>query len=431
MARPFLSRRALLGGAAAAAAAFGAGHAMVAQRARLRAPPRADAVRLAPPADAGARLPRLTAHPDGDVLLSWVEPYGAGHALRYARYDGGRWTAAVEVARGERWFVNWIDFASVVAIDREFWIAHWLVRREGGGKHAYDIALALSTDRGRTWRRGPRPYHAQAAAEFGFVSIFADGDDAGLVWLDGRDYVKASERHVHPGRSGKFALRYARVARDGGVRSELVLDGNVCSCCQTAAAVAGAVPLVAYRARTDAEVRDVKVLRRVHQDWSAAADLGAEGWTIAACPTNGPALAARGQRVAAIWFTAAGDRPRVRAAFSSDAGVRWSRPQEIDAQAPIGRVAAAWIDDQRAAFSWIGAPAAGRAPLMIAVFDGRGRERVRYTVAQVAASRDSGIPQLASVRGRLIVAFTEPGPDFGIRVDEIAAPLSWTSTRTA
>lgn len=420
MAGAVLSRRTVVAGAAVAAGAFGVG--LVGASRWLRrgesAAPLPGVRLLDHPAGAGARLPRLAAHPDGGFVLCWVERAGTGHALRCARHVEGAWMPAVEVARGENWFVNWLDFPSVVPIGRDFWLAHRLVLRAGGGRYDYDIALAASDDGGRTWRDAGRPYASTTAAEYGFASIFADGDAAAIVWLDGREYVKAAERHLHPDKSGNFALRATRVARDGGVEPDRVLDANVCTCCQTAAAVADGVPLVAYRGRADREVRDNKLVRRVAGAWSAPVDLGAEAWSIAACPTNGPALAARDSRVVAAWFTAAGDRPRVRAALSADAGATWGEPIDVDSAAPLGRVGAAWLDGERAAVSWIGAPARedGRAPLMVVLLDARGRERARGSIARVAASRDSGLPQLAADRDRLVAAWTEPGPRYGIRL---------------
>ncbi|MFN3565652.1 MAG: hypothetical protein ACK4V1_06670 [Burkholderiaceae bacterium] len=425
MAGAVLSRRTVVAGAAVAAGAFGVG--LLGAGRWLRRGESAAALAgvrwLEHPAGTGARLPRLAVHPDGGFVLCWVERVGAGHALRCARHVEGAWLPAVEVARGENWFVNWLDFPSVVPIDRDFWLAHRLVLRAGGGRYDYDIALALSDDGGRTWRDAGRPYTSTTAAEYGFASIFADGDAAAIVWLDGREYVKAAERPLHPDKSGNFALRATRVARDGHVEADRVLDANVCTCCQTAAAVTDRGALVAYRGRTEDELRDNKLVRRVAGAWSGPVDLGAEGWTIAACPTNGPALAARDSRVVAAWFTAAGDRPRVRAALSVDGGATWREPIELDTAAPLGRVGAAWVDAQRAAVSWIGAPAMGdgRAPLMLALLDARGREHARGWITRVAANRDSGLPQLVADRDRLVAAWTEPAPQYGIRLAEVDA----------
>ncbi|GAB4483129.1 MAG: hypothetical protein OHK0044_32290 [Burkholderiaceae bacterium] len=377
---------------------------------------------LVHPAAPGARLPRLAAHPGGSVVLSWVEAAGDAHVLKYAAFAGGGFGAAVEVARGRDWFINWIDFPSVVPIDRDFWLAHWLARR-GAGKYDYDIALAVSEDGGRTWRAGPRPHASDVPAEYGFASIFAERDGAaGIVWLDGRDYVKPSQRHLYPGKSGNFAMRYARLERGGRVTPDRVLDGNVCTCCQTAAAVTARGPAVAYRARTEAEVRDNALVRKLHDGWSTPAPLGGEGWVIAGCPTNGPALAARGEALLAAWFTGEGDVPRVRAAVSRDGAATFAPIVELDRNAPVGRLAAAWIDEERAAVAWIGKPGEdGRAPLWVATLNRAGALRGRAIATRVAATRDSGIPQLAVAGGELLIAVTDPAPAFGVRVLAVSA----------
>ncbi|MCS6945191.1 MAG: DUF2946 family protein [Sutterellaceae bacterium] len=65
-------------------------------------------------------------------------------------------------------------------------------------------------------------------------------------------------------------------------------------------------------------------------------------------------------------------------------------------------------------------PPAGGVPVAPAFFDG-GRARERFEIARVAANRDSGMPQLAAIDGRLLAAWTEAGPGFGIRVTEVLA----------
>jgi hypothetical protein len=376
---------------------------------------------LAHPAAAGARLPRLVLHPDGGAVLSWVEPTADGHALKYARLTDAGFGTPGEIARGRDWFINWIDFPSVVPIDRDFWVAHWLVRR-GGAKYDYDITLAVSRDGGKTWRAGLRPHSSDAPAEYGFASIFAERNGAaGIVWLDGREYVASSQRHLHPGKSGNFALRFTRIFRDGGVEPDRVLDGNVCTCCQTAAVATARGPAVAYRARTDSEVRDNALLRHVDGRWSAPVPLGGEGWVIAGCPTNGPALAARGAALIAAWFTGESNAPRVRAAVSSNSGSTFSSALDLDRDAPVGRLAAAWLDDDRAAVAWVGRPGGdGQAPLWLATLNRRGALRGRAIATRVSAGRDSGIPQLAVAGRELVIAVTDPAPGFGMRVLAVA-----------
>ena len=83
--------------------------------------------------------------------MSWVEPVPEGHALKYGVLRDGRWIHKGEAARGNDWFVNWSDFPSVVPIDESFWVAHWLINKEGENAYHYDIAISVSRDAGITW----------------------------------------------------------------------------------------------------------------------------------------------------------------------------------------------------------------------------------------------------------------------------------------
>jgi hypothetical protein len=74
-----------------------------------------------------------------------------------------------------------------------------------------------------------------------------------------------------------------------------------------------------YRDRSEGEIRDIRIGAYVDGAWTEGAIVHEDGWETAACPVNGPAVAARGEDVAVAWFTAAGDVPRVKVAFSDDA----------------------------------------------------------------------------------------------------------------
>ena len=78
---------------------------------------------------------------------------GRTHALRFSRFDGGGWSAPIEIARGDDWFVNWADHPSLTAGADGTLFAHWLVHTSGGeGGYGYAIRGAASRDGGRTWR---------------------------------------------------------------------------------------------------------------------------------------------------------------------------------------------------------------------------------------------------------------------------------------
>ncbi|HBP86662.1 MAG TPA: exo-alpha-sialidase [Nitrospiraceae bacterium] len=282
------------------------------------------------PAGVGARLPRFTSLPGGGIIMSWVEPRVEGHVLKFAVHHQNRWIRQDEVAHEPDWFINWADFPSIVAIDRTFWVAHWLVNQPGGRPYDYDIALSISTDGGLTWGTPQSPHHDRSPAEHGFVSIFPLGGDAGIIWLDGREYHQQPAGTGAATTPGNFQLRSTRLHLDGRLDVEHVIDHNTCTCCGTSVVVTPAGPVAGWRSRTDKEIRDNRVAQFQNGQWSAPIPLGAEEWEIAGCPVNGPILAARGIQLAAVWFTGEGDRPRVRAAFSLDGGQHFGEPAEID-----------------------------------------------------------------------------------------------------
>lgn len=381
------------------------------------------------PAAANSRLPRLRSLPDGGVLMSWVEPLDAGHALKFGVWRDGRWARKGEVARGENWFVNWSDFPSVVAIDEQFWLSHRLVKQAGGKTYDYDVVLSISNDAGATWRTLGSPHHDGTAAEHGFAAIFPVDGDAGIVWLDGRERLKKEERAKHPEKSGNFNLRYTRIHRDGSMEAEQVIDSNTCTCCWPSVAVTPTGAVAVWRGRTDGEIRDNRVAQLHGDTWSAPMPLGAEGWEIAGCPVNGPAVAARGAHVVTAWFSAEGDRPRVRAAFSDDGGQHFGKPIEIDDTAPLGRIGLVWQDDHTAVISWMSAADATtkKSDWVLRTIHADGSVGAVNMVQPLSAGRDTGVPQLLATESGLLLAWTEPAPNHGVRT----ALLSWNGLKSA
>ena len=76
----------------------------------------------------GSATPNLASAPDGSVVLTWLEPAGQGHALRFAVRRNGSWGAPGTIAAGRPFFVNWADFASLVVTPDNRWVVHWLER---------------------------------------------------------------------------------------------------------------------------------------------------------------------------------------------------------------------------------------------------------------------------------------------------------------
>jgi hypothetical protein len=80
------------------------------------------------PAAPGSSAPNLSVGLDGNLYLSWIEPYESGYALRFSTWSNGAWSSPRTIASGDNWFVNWPDFPSLAALEDGTLPAHWLVR---------------------------------------------------------------------------------------------------------------------------------------------------------------------------------------------------------------------------------------------------------------------------------------------------------------
>lgn len=181
------------------------------------------------------------------------------------------------------------------------------------------------------------------------------------------------------------------IGADGAPTKEVLLDGRACDCCQTTAALTANGPIVAYRDRTATEIRDIYVTRRVGGTWTEPKAVYADNWEINACPVNGPYVDAAGQRVALAWYTGAKDVPRVRVAFSSDAGATFGAPITVDEGKPAGRVAAVLLKDGSALVSWIERTGGDTASVRVRRVTEKGAGPAT-TVAASSAARASGFP---------------------------------------
>ena len=365
-------------------------------------PMAADRLRqVPPPAGAGSGMYAL-ASGDGDATyLSWLEPQpGNVHALKFAVWRNDAWSPAREIARSDNWFINWADHPSVVPLPNGALVAHWLANNGGReGNYGYGFRIALSTDQGTSWREvyagGTDNLHGYS----GFVTLMPTADGFTAVYLGPPGKKTAATEADHT-----MTLSAIRFDARGRVLGEDVVDGGTCSCCSTSMVMTAAGPLAAYRDRAPGEIRDISVSHLQRGGWTEPHSVQPDGWAINACPTNGPSLAARGSQVAVAWFTAAANRPTMKFAFSTDAGLTFKTAGVIDAAKPVGWPATVLLDDGSAAVSWL-ANVGGGGEIRVRRIRPDGRLGTPVTVAEVTAGRSTGIPQMVRTSAGLLLAW--------------------------
>ncbi|HXG38499.1 MAG TPA: sialidase family protein [Bacteroidota bacterium] len=381
---------------------------------------------LHPPVGEGSGMPFLHATPDHDLLLSWIEPgKSRKHALRFARYGTNGWTEAQTIVDGDDFFTNWADVPSIVQLRDGRLVAHWL-KKSGPSTYAYDVNLKVSTDRGRSWSATMMPHHDGTQTEHGFVSIFdSKMFGAGLVWLDGRAMAKQhASNHDSHGDGGDMSIRATFLSPSNSFVKDALLDPRTCECCPTAAVATDRGILVAYRDRSEDEIRDIALLRYENGVWSAPKIIHADNWNISGCPVNGPALATDGKNVVLAWFTAPNAEPKVYVAFSSDEGITFGNPIRVDEGKPLGRLDVEMLPDGSAIALWIeyGEEATRLLARHIPKDGQPGSVRV---ISQISAERASGYPRIARVGNELYFAWTDLTG--GKRIKMVSASLSTLS----
>ena len=163
--------------------------------------------------------------------------------------------------------------------------------------------------------------------------------------------------------------------------------------------------IVAYRNRSEDEIRDIYTTRWVEDGWTQPEPVANDLWQIPGCPVNGPSIIADGQNVAIAWFTAANEVEQVQVAFSADAGATFGAPIRIDEGSPSGRVALVWADSTSAWVSWMEKTDSGNDIRLLKVGP-EGKQGESRLLLEADGSRRSGFPILAKAKNELYLAWT-------------------------
>ena len=362
---------------------------------------------IASPSGPNSSEPQLTASTRG-TILSWVERAGAVAQLKFAELTSSGWSSPTTVASGTNWFLSYADPPTVLRRPDGTLLASWLISTNPTYEGS-DLYVSYSRDNGTTWARPFMPHHDGSQQQHAFASFFElPGNGLGVIWLDGRD-TQPSEANPE---GGPMALRYAAYDAQWKQTAEGAVDARACECCATSAAVTSDGVLVAFRDRTEKEMRDIAVARLENSKWTDATPVHNDNWEVYACPVNGPALSARGRQAVVAWYTVKDDRGQAYAAFSSDAGRSWGAPIRLDDAASLGRVDIELLDDESAVATWVEF-ANGRAQFRLRRVAPSGTKSAAIPVAGVDGGGASGFPRLARYGDELVFAWTENAQSAG------------------
>jgi len=355
---------------------------------------------LTSPTSDSCAEPYLFTDKNENVYLSWIEKRGKESTLKFSALANDKWSDPITIASGKNWFVNWADYP-VIASDSNNFFAHFLEKSDTA-KFTYDVKLISSNDSGRTWSHAVTLHDDNKKAEHGFVSILPYNEQFFVCWLDGRKTASEESHGDHDGHHGEMTLRAALVDKKGNKINEWELDGRVCDCCQTSAAITSDGPVVVYRDRSDNEVRDMSIVRYANGEWSTPETIHADNWQIKACPVNGPRADAINNNLAIAWFSMTDKKGQVNVIFSNDGGVTFKEPIRIDEGKPIGRVDIVMLDSVTAAVSWM----EGSSIKAVKVYSD-GKKDSPILIASSSEARSSGFPQMAKSGNTLIFAWTD------------------------
>jgi len=374
-----------------------------------------------PPALPGAMAPALSSV-GGDVALTWLEPASADlkrrTRLRFSRLADGAWSEPVTIVEHDEFFANWADVPWLAEAGDDVLIATW-PQKTAEDTYAYDVMVARSEDGGATWRVLGPANDDKTPTEHGFVSLVREGNNVRAFWLDGRAMTDGHGGHAGNGPGGDMTLRTAVIGTSIG--PSVVLDDRVCECCSTAAVATPAGPLIVYRDRSDGEVRDISIVRRVQSDWTQPRTVYADDWLIAGCPVNGPAIDARDGMVVLGWYSGADNNGVVRVSFSLDNGASFAAPVTIDDTWPIGRVGVLALSSNEAVVSWLDS-GTGDGAVMLRRIAADGRVGKPLLAAVAGVGRSTGFPRIARAGSDIVVVWTQD--DKTTRIRAITIPIA-------
>ncbi|MGY8901857.1 MAG: hypothetical protein ACKVI1_04630, partial [Flavobacteriales bacterium] len=180
------------------------------------------------------------------------------------------------------------------------------------------------------------------------------------------------------------------------------------------AALVSTGPILVYRDRTEAEIRDISVVRLINGKWTKPQSVFNDNWEINGCPVNGPAIDVKGDVAAVAWFTEAAGVPKIKVAFSTNDGQTFEDALLISDSNPSGRVDLIVLDDGSALISWL-ETAVGQTSIKACRVDHDGAVEKPFIVSQSSESRSSGFPKMVMKNDTVYFAWTEVGESLSVK----------------
>ena len=327
--------------------------------------------------------------------LSWIERNKDGEAkLQMATWNGSEFDEIRLIAKSKGMFANWADIPSLVEAPSGDLYAHWL-NRIGNETYAYGIQIERSIDHGKSWQSLGWLHNDTSATEHGFVSLIPEDRHVRAFWLDGRQMKKPT---------GKMMLRTAIL--DGNkIKSEHMVDDDVCTCCPTAAIQLPSGSAVVYRDRLPQEIRDISLVHLKNDGWSKPSRIQKDNWVMPGCPVNGPSIATNGNIIAVSRFTVIKNKAKIILKLFKDGQVKSGKEIILDENVPVGRCVTVCSKDSVYNI-WIGVDK-NQSVLRMAEVSLFGKIKRKMTLVPIDEDRSSGMPRAIFINNYLWVSWTD------------------------
>ena len=327
--------------------------------------------------------------------LSWIERNKDGEAkLQMATWNGSEFDEIRLIAKSKEMFANWADIPSLHKAPSGDLYAHWL-NRIGNETYAYGIQIERSIDHGKSWQSLGWLHNDTSATEHGFVSLIPEDRHVRAFWLDGRQMKKTT---------GKMMLRTAIL--DGNkIKSEHMVDDDVCTCCPTAAIQLPSGSAVVYRDRLPQEIRDISLVHLKNDGWSKPSRIQKDNWVMPGCPVNGPSIATNGNIIAVSRFTVIKNKAKIILKLFKDGQVKSGKEIILDENVPVGRCVTVCSKDSVYNI-WIGVDK-NQSVLRMAEVSLFGKIKRKMTLVPIDEDRSSGMPRAIFINNYLWVSWTD------------------------